>query len=257
MNGTVQRRRGVKGAGRDRTAHMPHRSTPMTGFAYAGTIEDDKFGGRIVYESGIERDALIHLVFEPLAAWVRRNDLTDDERVRYRLPHADARNWTLTLESGGTVTADLLVGLTDGRRLLVEIGPHADKTAPEEADRLRRAAIVAAAEGVGYVVLTDRMIRGKLLENRRALFGWLVPVSATEDLIAQAARGFQGDEQRSIEQVATDLGRTQTTSRSVLIDAARAAVARAHRAGRLRCPLHEVVVDVSTPCAIVSEEAGA
>lgn len=255
MNGNVQARKGLNRAGRKRTAHMPHRSVPMTGFAYAGTMQDDKFGGRIVYESGDERDALIHMIFEPIVAWVRRNDLDDDERVRYRMPRADDRNWVLVLEDGSTVTADLLVGLTDGRRILMEIGPHATKTAPAEADRLRRAAIVAAAEGVGYVVITDRIIRGRLLENRRELYGWLVPVSAQDDLIAQASRGFQGSEQRSIEQVATDLSRTCTASRGLLVEAARAAVARAHRAGRLRCPLNEVVLDVSTPCAIVAGEA--
>ena len=249
--------RRASGGRRGQMEHMPHRSLPVTAFSYAGAIEDPKFGGRIVYESGIERDALIHLAFEQSADWVRRNDLTDEERGRYRMPRADRSNWTLTLENRSTVTADLLVGLLDQRMLLVEVGPHADKTSPAEAERLKRASIVAAAEGVGYVVLTDRMIHGRLLENRRVLFGWLKQVSATEELVAEASQCFTADRQRTMQEVADELERTRGVDASVADDAIQTAIARAHRAGRLRCDLDEMVFGVATPCAIVATEVPA
>lgn len=238
---------------RDPKWAMPYRSIPVTAFAYAGTIEDPKFGGRVVYESGIERDALIHLVFEPSVRWVRRNDLTNEQRIQYRMPTADRRNWELTLEDGSAVVADLIAGLTDGRTLLIEVGSHAHKTSPEEGARLQKAAIVAAAEGAGYIVLTDRMLRGRLLENRRVLFGWLAPVSAEEPMITAATAAFAGAAQRSIQEVVAELHGSTGQPEGVLFDAARTAVARAHREGRLRCALDSLIFDVATPCAIVPE----
>jgi hypothetical protein len=152
---------------RSRRHRSPHHNVPQASESFVGWVDLGPKGGRAVYRSGYERDALLLLRMDRAVRLIERNDLSALERLDF-----DARSSTpnrvFVLPGGGEYTPDLRVTLEDGSIVYVEVGPNAKKTEPAEAAKLEAARVEATRAGATLVVMTDRNTRGFRLGERAA-----------------------------------------------------------------------------------------
>lgn len=230
---------------------------PVATRSYVGWITDPKAGGAIPFRSEIERGWLTHLFFDPAVASIARNDLSEMERLEWRLGSAPRANRVFVLPDSGlghpAYTPDLRVELRDGRVIYAEVGAHETKTDDDAAQRLQSAAVEAVKEGAGFLVLTDRLARGVLLENRMRLFGFLHPVALDIEAATLARELLRTSDERlsvvdAVPRVRARLGREVPDD--VVEQAVCIVIAEAHRSGVLLCDLEEVRWDLVTKVSI-------
>ncbi|MDP9225132.1 MAG: hypothetical protein M3P18_15055, partial [Actinomycetota bacterium] len=223
---------------------------PSASRSYVGRISARKASGSIFYRSRHEHDALIHMVFDHAVLRIERNDLTPVEENSFGLLRRSDPNRVFTLESG-RYTPDIRVRLGDGSIIFVEVGAHSDKTEEHEARRLAEADIEIEKSGARFVLLTDRNMRGFLLENRKKLFPYLRPIAPTGDLTTAARRLLEAsDHGLSVGELIEAVCRAEPNSSAASAsEAIWSVVAEAEASGELRYD-HAERIDVGTKVAI-------
>jgi transposase InsO family protein len=212
--------------------------------------------GRRPYRSGVERDGFIRLDLDHGVASIERNDLSDLERIELKLAGVPA-NRVFSLPDGSTYTPDLRVQLRDGRLVYVELGPHAEKTEPIAAARLELARVEILKIGALFVVLTDRIVRGRALENARRLHGWGHPIARAGALTDAASALLLACPGRlSIAHATAQLlAEHPDAIEDVAEEAVRAALSAAARRGELLFDLDATELDASATFGIGPEAA--
>lgn len=170
----------------------PGANVPQASESFVGWVDLGPKGGRIVYRSGYERDALLLLRMDRVARLVERNDLTPLERMDFGITRSTP-NRVFALSGDHLYTPDLRVLLQDGSEVFVEVGPHSRKTEAAEAAKLEEAKVEATKAGATLIVMTDRNMRGFRLENARRLFGSLHPVACPAELEARLRATLSGN----------------------------------------------------------------
>jgi len=199
----------------------------------------------------------MHLFFDPAVAFIARNDLSEVERLEWRLGSPQRANRVFVLPDTSLAhpayTPDLRIELRDGRVIYAEVGAHETKTDDAAAQRLQVAAVEAVKEGAGFLVLTDRLARGVLLKNRTRLFGFLHPVALDAEAATLARELLRTSDERlsvveAVPRVRARLGREVRDD--VVEQAVCTVIAEAHRSGVLLCDLEEVRWDLATKVSI-------
>lgn len=170
----------------------PQRNIPRASESFVGWVDLGSKGGRVVYRSGYERDALLLLRMDRVVTLIERNDLSAIERVDFTAT-SSTPNRVFALSGAREYTPDLRLLLEDGSVVYVEVGPHAKKTEPAEAAKLEEAKIEATNAGAKLIVMTDRNMRGFRLENARRLFGSLHPLARPAELEARVRATLLGN----------------------------------------------------------------
>jgi transposase InsO family protein len=237
-----------------RSRRPTHHGLPAGTRSFVGWIELSRAGGRIAYRSAIERDALIRLGLDHGVASVQRNDLSDFERLDFHVP-APTPNRVFTLPDGSLYTPDLQVRTRSGHLIFVELGPDAAKTTPVTAERLEMARVEATKIGADLLVLTERLVRGRGLENARRLIGRLHPIADAPQLIDEATAALRAAVgPRSVGSAAAALAAANpAVAEGMLEDAVWCALARAAQDGELLFALDDIEIDASSEFAVASE----
>lgn len=233
-----------------RRGHRRSTGLPAGSRSFVGWIELTKGSGRTAYRSACERDALIRLELDPGVVSIERNDLSDLERVDFRAGSL-APNRLFTLPDGSTYTPDLRVRMRDGGLAFIEVGPHAAKAASLTAERLEAVRVEVANIGAEFVVLTERTMRGRGMENARRLIGHLHPIVQAAQAAEDAATLLRSTAERlSVVDTVAQLTEAQAHAEVGLEEAVWCAIARAAQRGELLFDLDEVEIDASSCFAI-------
>lgn len=233
-----------------------HHGVPMGTHSYVGWLDISKARGLVPYRSHIDRDALIHLAFDHRVESFQRNDLTEFERLDFKLCDPARANRVFTLPDGSEYEPDHLLVMADSQIIYAESGPHEEKTSADAMARLQAASVEAAKASAGFVLLTDRVMRGRLLDNRRALFGFLKPIACDADVERVARAVFMTSAERvsvldvlAIIKAEDPRGLPDESLEEIICSI----VARAHSEGRLLCDLETVEWTIATKLAISEE----
>lgn len=231
---------------------MPKRRVPHGTASYVGALTLERAGGRIIFRSLLERDALSLLEFDPAVLSITRNDLSDAERIAYEMAELPDN---LELRAGeGVYTPDLRI-TTDEGLIFIEVGPLVDKGRPDHREKLEAARADALLKGVTLVVMTEREVRlGERLKNvlrLRSCMHYRAPEAlltrARELLTTCAGRLSVADATRTLSQ--DGFGATVEQVEATLWYV----VARAAHAGRLVFPLDTEELTVGAPLALLDD----
>jgi hypothetical protein len=141
-----------------RRRHAKH-GLPDASESYVGYVSLGKCGGAVIFRSAVERDALTVLELDCGITRIERVDYTDEERLTLTVAQPTKRV-SFDLGELGMYTPDLRLTMTTGEVVYAEVGYHKEKVEDAETfRRLQAAAVQAAAEGTGFLILTERVLR--------------------------------------------------------------------------------------------------